>query len=93
MDWDTDFTGAARLKRARAFQRLSQEALGKAFGVSKMTILRWENGEGTPGTHYRKVVDEFIQNAERIIAAQLAPKARYSSPPVVWVSGRLAHAR
>ena len=93
MLWDNDFTGGARLRRARGFQRLSQDALGAALGVSGMTVLRWENGEGQPAPHYQKVVDEFILNAERLIVAQLAPKARFSAPPVVWVSGRMKHAR
>jgi transcriptional regulator with XRE-family HTH domain len=92
MDWDTDFTGAARLKRARNFQRMTLKQVAAAFGVSDNTVMRWESGDGAPGTHYRKAVDAFIQNAERIIASQLAPKARYSSPPVVWVRGRIADA-
>lgn len=93
MEWDTDFTGAARLKRARHFQRLTQDALARAFGVSAMTVLRWENEEGVPAQQYRKVVDGFIHNAERIMASQLAPRARFSPLPVTWIGGRITHAR
>ncbi|WP_437441477.1 helix-turn-helix domain-containing protein [Streptococcus uberis] len=34
-----------RLKELRKEKGLTQSDLGKIFGVSKMTVLRWENGE------------------------------------------------
>lgn len=34
-----------RLKELRKEKGLTQSDLGKIFGVSKITVLRWENGE------------------------------------------------
>ena len=37
-----------RLREFRALKRISQEELGKRFGVSKQTVSNWENGNATP---------------------------------------------
>lgn len=37
-----------RVKKARAFLELTQEAFGKVAGVSKAAVSQWENGVTTP---------------------------------------------
>jgi DNA-binding CsgD family transcriptional regulator/transcriptional regulator with XRE-family HTH domain len=39
---------AGRIRRLRARLRLSQASLGAALGVSKLTVLRWEQGQAQP---------------------------------------------
>ena len=34
-----------RLKELRKEKRLTQEELAREIGISKITVLRWENGE------------------------------------------------
>lgn len=49
-----------RIKFFRLLKGLSQEALGKAVGVTRQTISSWEKGETTPtADHLFKLADVF----------------------------------
>jgi DNA-binding transcriptional regulator YiaG len=41
----TEFTDATLVREARERLGLSQTAFGKRLGVSKRTVIRWEQGE------------------------------------------------
>lgn len=38
----------AKIREYRKFNKLTQEQLGKACGVSKAAVSQWENGESSP---------------------------------------------
>jgi len=51
-----------RLKSLRLAKGLSQEELGKRFGVTKQTISNWENENITPALDMFVNVVEFFQS-------------------------------
>lgn len=49
-----------KLKELRQEKNLTQSDLGKIFGVSKMTVLRWENGENQIKPEKAKMLAEYF---------------------------------
>lgn len=49
------------IKFVRGEMRLTQEQLGKEFGVSSMTILRWEQGKSSPNFLNKKQIEDFCE--------------------------------
>ena len=46
---------------------LSQEALARRFGVSVMTVHRWESGENAPSPVLRDVIKRWLRRTEKLI--------------------------
>lgn len=49
------------IKFVRGEMRLTQEQLGKEFGVSSITILRWEQGKSSPNFLNKKQIEDFCE--------------------------------
>lgn len=49
------------VKFVRGEMRLTQEQLGKEFGVSPITILRWEQGKSSPNFLNKKQIEDFCE--------------------------------
>lgn len=49
-----------KLKELRQEKNLTQSELGKIFGVSKMTVLRWENGENQIKPEKAKMLADYF---------------------------------
>lgn len=49
------------IKFVRGEMRLTQEELGKEFGVSPITILRWEQGKSSPNFLNKKQIEDFCE--------------------------------
>lgn len=49
-----------RLKELRKVMGLTQEELADEIGVSKITILRWENGERVPKSDKAQALADFF---------------------------------
>jgi len=48
------------LSQARQDKGLSQQALGQALGVSRLTVLRWENGQATPDIRTVTIISDLL---------------------------------
>jgi len=58
-----------RLKSLRMAKGLSQEELGKRFGVTKQTISNWENENITPALDMFINIVEFFQSTPNFMLA------------------------
>lgn len=49
-----------RMKATRNAYLLSQDAVAKALGVSRLSVTKWENGECTPRESMKQRIDAWI---------------------------------
>ncbi|MBQ2834768.1 MAG: helix-turn-helix transcriptional regulator [Clostridia bacterium] len=57
-----------RLREFRILRGISQEELGKRFGVSKQTVSNWENENATPSLDmFQNLVDFFHTTPNRML--------------------------
>lgn len=57
-----------RLKEFRMLRGISQEELGKRFGVSKQTVSNWENENATPSLDmFQNLVEFFNTTPNRML--------------------------
>ena len=72
-------TPAKRIKKLRIEKEMSQEELGKLCGVSRMTILHYEQGHSSPNKNIRKLAVALGTTVEYLLYGDLSP----SQVPVV----------
>ncbi|NQN68685.1 helix-turn-helix domain-containing protein [Streptococcus suis] len=53
-------TNATNIKTLRKEKRLTQEELAKIIGVTKLTILRWENGDRVPKADKAQLLADYF---------------------------------
>lgn len=53
-------TNATNIKTLRKEKKLTQEELAKIIGVTKLTILRWENGDRVPKADKAQLLADFF---------------------------------
>ena len=61
-----------RLKELRLEQRLSQQALGKAIGVSQKAIDYWERGVNEPKASYIVLLCDFFDVSADYLLGRIA---------------------
>ena len=54
-------TFADKLREARKLRKLSQDELAKLTGVSRRSVIAWENAEVTPRARTMKKIAESLQ--------------------------------
>jgi len=52
---------SSRVKQVREQLKMNQTAFAKALGVSRSTLLRWENGEYKPNYDAMQKFEEFCK--------------------------------
>ena len=50
-----------RVKQVREQLNLSQTAFAKELGISRMTLIRWENGEFKPNYDAQRNFEAFVK--------------------------------
>ena len=70
--------GALSAIRQRA--KLSQEAIGRAVGVSRVTVLRWENGERAPSGAPAVQLAKLLRQLEAMESRAARPQRQKEAP-------------